>query len=100
MKGLTLLAMPLLAMCMTLSGCVFIESSAITGRSGNGKSVTTSASDYGILGLTIPSGLTGAANSQLAAQCPGNLTNVQTELSVRNFIVVQLYDVTATAVCE
>jgi hypothetical protein len=101
MKGLTLLAMPLLAICMALSGCVFIESSAITGRSGHGKSVTTSASDYGILGLTIPSGLTGTANSQLAAQCQsGNLTNVQTELSMRNFIVVQLYDVTATASCE
>ena len=102
MKRLTVLvAMPLLIICMALSGCVMIESSTISERSGGGSSVSTSASDYGILALTVPYGLTGTANSQLMAQCQsGRVSNVQTELSMRNFIVVQLYSISATGVCQ
>jgi len=102
MKRLTVLvAIPLLVMCLALSGCVVIESSAISERSGPGQSVSTSASDYGILALTVPYGLTGTANSQLMAQCQsGKVSNVQTELSMRNFIVAQLYSVSATGVCQ
>jgi hypothetical protein len=101
MKVLKLLTIPLLAIVMGLSGCVMIESSAITGGSGSGKSVTTSASDFGILYLTLPDGLTSKANSQLAGQCQSaKLTNVQTELSMRNFILAQVYDVTVSGQCE
>ena len=71
MKGLKLFTMPLLAICMALSGCVVLESTAMTGRSGSGKNVTTSASDFGILGLSLPSGLTSAANSQLVGAVSG-----------------------------
>jgi hypothetical protein len=56
---------------------------------------------YGILRLTAPVGLTTGANSQLAAGCPsGKFTNPQTELSMRDFIIVQYYTVTTSAVCE
>ncbi len=102
MKRLTVLvAAPLLVICLVLSGCVVLESSAISERSGGGRSVSTSASDYGILALTTPYGLTGTANSQLMAQCQsGKVSNVQTELSMRNFILVQLYSISATGVCQ
>lgn len=101
MKGLKLFTILVLAMCMALSGCVVLESSAITGRTGSGKNVTTSASDFGILGLSLPMGLTSTANSQLVAECQGGkLTNVQTELSMRNFILAQVYDVSVSGVCE
>jgi outer membrane protein OmpA-like peptidoglycan-associated protein len=80
---------------------VFIKSSTISDRSGGGQTVTASYSDYGILGLTAPYGITTKVNSQLVSQCPnGELTNVQTELSMRNFLLVQLYNVTATAICH
>jgi hypothetical protein len=46
-------------------------------------------------------GLTSGANSQLAGSCPsGKFTNPQTELAMRDFIIVQYYPVTANAVCE
>ncbi len=101
MKSRTLIAISLSVISMALSGCVLIESSSITGRPGAGKTVSTSASDFGILGLTLPNALTTTANSQLATQCQnGKLSNVQTELSMRNFIVAQLYDVSVSGVCE
>jgi len=55
----------------------------------------------GILRLTVPVGLTTGANSQLAGNCPsGKFTNPQTELTMRDFIIVQYYTVTEDAVCE
>jgi len=83
-----------------LSGCVVIESSAISGRKQGGQAVSASSGDYGILRLTAPHGLTTTVNSQLVSQCPsGMLTNVRTELSMREFLLVQWYDVSASAVC-
>jgi len=93
--------MPLLVVCMALSGCVVIESSAISERAGGGQTVSTSASDYGVLALSAPYGLTNTANSKLLAQCQsGKTSNVQTELSMRNYILVQVYDVSATGQCQ
>src|SRR5271166_5850526 len=90
----------LLALSVTLSGCIVIESSAISERTSAGSQpVSTSVSDYGVLALSVPNGLTQQANSQLASQCQsGKITNVQTELSMRNFIVVQLYNISVSGV--
>jgi hypothetical protein len=58
--------------------------------------------DYGILHLSEPEGLTSATDADLLKQCQsGLLTDVQTELSMRDwFLIVQYYTVTASAVCK
>jgi len=88
-------------LAISLAGCIFIESSAISERSASGGTpVSASVSDWGFLLLTIPNGLTGAANTQLNSQCTsGKLTDVQTELSMRNFFLAQYYNVSANGVC-
>jgi len=93
------LVIALVVMCVALSGCVVLRSSAISDRSGGGQSATAEAGDYGILHLTSPNNLTEAASSQLVSKCPGKLTNVQTELFMREWILIQWYTVDATAVC-
>ena len=102
MKGFIKLAgMAALVASMTLNGCVMIESSSIGERRATGQGATGTAAGYGILRLTAPVGLTTGANSQLAAGCPsGKFTNPQTELSMRDFIIVQYYTVKTDAVCE
>ena len=102
MKGfLRLAGIASLVASMALSGCVVIESSSIGGRQATGQATTASTNGYGILRLSAPVGLTTGANSQLATGCPsGKFTNPQTELSMRDFIIVQYYTVTADAVCQ
>lgn len=85
---------------LMLSGCVVIESSAISQRGETGQPISANASDYGVLRLSAPYGLTNQADTQLASQCAnGELTNVQTELSMRDFFIVQLYNLSAAALC-
>ena len=88
--------------CLSLSGCVLIHSSAISGTSGGGSAVTATFSDYGILHLSEPSNLASGANADLIKRCQsGQLTDVQTELSMRDwFLIVQNYTLTANAVCK
>jgi hypothetical protein len=88
--------------CLSLSGCVFIHSSAISEAEGGGTAVGATFSDYGILHLSEPANLTPGANADLIKQCQsGHLTDVQTELSMRDwFYIVQYYTVTANAVCK
>jgi outer membrane protein OmpA-like peptidoglycan-associated protein len=102
MKGPTALAGVSAGMViLMLSGCVVIRSSAISGREHTGQPVSASSSGYGILRLTAPYGLTTAVNAQLVSQCPsGKLTNVQTQLSMRDFLLVQLYAVSGSALCQ
>jgi len=92
-----------LAPCLALSGCITISSSSISDstRTQAGNTATASATDWGILLLTVPQGLTGIANQQLASACPsGKFTDVQTELSMRNFVLAQMYMVNAVAICQ
>jgi hypothetical protein len=89
-----------LGLCVMLSGCVWLRSSAISDRAGNGQVVRVSTGDYGILHLTTPDGITEAANSQLVSQCQGKLTNAQTELAMREWILIQWYTVNSVAVCQ
>jgi outer membrane protein OmpA-like peptidoglycan-associated protein len=90
------------SLSITLSACVFIRSSTIGQKTGDGSPVTAADSDYGILHLSEPEGLTSAADADLLKQCQsGLLTDVQTELSIRDwFLIVQYYTVTASAVCK
>jgi outer membrane protein OmpA-like peptidoglycan-associated protein len=85
-----------------LSGCVFIHSSTIGESTGAGSAVSAAHSDYGILRLTKPQGLTPEVNADLVRQCPsGLLTDLQTQLSMRDwFLIVQYYTVTVNAVCK
>ena len=88
---------------LALSGCIMISSSAISDstRSQAGNTATASATDWGILHLMAPQGLTGVANQQLANACPGGkFTDVQTELSMRDFFLAQMYMVNAVAICQ
>ena len=91
-----------LSACLLLSACVLINSSAISESAGAGSPVNASYSDYGILHLTAPANLTSDANAELAKQCQsGMLSDVQTELSTRDwFLIVQYYTVTVSAVCK
>jgi hypothetical protein len=87
---------------LSLSGCILIYSSAISSKSGNGAAVSAQASDMGYLMLVAPQNLTQTANSQLMAQCSsGKVTDVQTELNVRNFFgIVQLYTLNVAGLCQ
>jgi outer membrane protein OmpA-like peptidoglycan-associated protein len=87
---------------ITFSACVFIHSSTIGQTTGSGVPVSAVDSDYGILRLTKPQGLTSAANVDLLKQCQsGLLTDVQTQLSMRDwFLIVQYYTVMANAICK
>jgi hypothetical protein len=90
------------AVCLLLSSCVLINSNSISESTGRGSAVNAEYSDYGILHLTAPWTLTSDANAALAKQCQsGMLSDVQTELSMRDwFLVVQYYTVTTAAVCK
>jgi len=96
--------LPLLALttaCIGLAGCIMIQSSSISGSAGPGTAVTGQANDMGILHLSVPQNLTQTANSQLLSGCAsGKVTDVQTELSMRDFILVQMYKVSASGVCQ
>jgi len=90
-----------LSVCLFLSACVFIHSGAISESTGGGSAVQSEYSDYGILYLTVPTNLTSSANSALAGQCQtGMLSDVQTELSMRDWLIVQYYTVTTAARCK
>ena len=91
----------LLAMCVFASGCITVQSSAISDRGGAGAAISASASDIGILHLTAPSGLTQAALANLLGNCAtGKVSGVTTELSMREFFFVQAYNVSVSGTCQ
>jgi hypothetical protein len=91
----------LLAGCVQAYGCVFVQSSTISDRAGAGNPISSSASDLGFLRLVAPQGLTQTALANLLGNCAsGKVSGVTTELSMRDFIVVQSYNVSVTGVCN
>jgi len=91
----------LLAGCAQTYGCVFVQSSAIADRSGAGNPITANASDLGYLHLVAPQGLTQTALSNLLSNCAtGKVSGVTTELSVRDFFIVQSYNVSVSGTCS
>ncbi|MDB5107331.1 MAG: hypothetical protein JWM69_272 [Candidatus Binatus sp.] len=96
-----LMIAPLIAASVLASGCVMIESSAISDRSGAGNVISASASDMGYVHLVAPQALTSTAATNLLAQCAtGKVSGVTTELTMRDFILVQMYNVSATGFCQ
>ncbi len=91
----------LLACCVQAYGCVVVESSAISDRAGAGNPISSSASDFGFLRLVAPQGLTQTALANLLSNCAsGKVSGVTTELSMRDFIIVQSYNVSVSGVCN
>lgn len=91
-----------IGVCLLLSGCAFIESGSISEASGSGSQVTATCREHGLFHLGAPLNITSEANAELVKQCQsGILTDVQTELSMRDwFLIVQQYTLTASAVCK
>ena len=84
-----------------LSGCIFVQSGTISSTAGKGTSVGATSSDWGILHLTIPQGLTSTVNGQLISQCSSaKVSNVSTELDMREFFLAQMYTMTASGLCQ
>jgi len=84
-----------------LCGCVFMQSSSVSERGGQGNSISASASDLGYLHLVAPQGLTQTALSNLLSNCAtGKVSGVTTELQMRDFFFVQSYNVSVSATCS
>jgi hypothetical protein len=91
----------LLAACVQAYGCVFVQSSAISERAGLGNPISASASDFGFLHLVAPQGLTQTALSNLLSNCAsGKVSGVTTELTMRDFFIVQSYNVLVSGTCN
>jgi hypothetical protein len=86
---------------LALSGCYLVNSGTISSTPAKGTNVTASASDWGILHLSAPQGLTSTVNGELLGQCPsGKVSNISTELATREFFLAQMYTVTANGYCQ
>lgn len=86
-------------------GCTWINSGSIsesnTAAAGTPIHATVT-SDYGLFHITSPKDLTQKANEALLSQCQsGTMTDVQTQLNVRDFfLLVQVYKMEASAICK
>jgi hypothetical protein len=89
------------SLSLILCGCIFVQSSAISDRGGQGNPVSASASDLGYLHLVAPQGLTQTALSNLLGNCAtGKVSGVTTELTMRDFLIVQSYNVAVSGTCS
>ncbi len=105
MKKKTLVAVSAAIALSLFGGCTWINSGAISESKTAASGTTihaTVTSDFGLFHLTSPKDLTEKANQALLAQCQsGTMTDVQTQLNVRDFfLLVQVYKMRATAVCK
>jgi len=90
----------MLAGCAQAYGCVFIQTSAISDKAGAGNPISASAGDLGYLHLVAPQGLTQTALANLLSNCAtGRVSGVTTELTMRDFLLVQSYNVSVTGTC-
>jgi hypothetical protein len=102
MKQLNLIILAvLLAGAVQAYGCIFVQTSSISSKIGPGNPISGSASDLGYLHLIAPQGLTQTAQSNLMSNCAsGKVSGVTTELSMRDFLVVQSYNVSVSGTCN
>src|SRR5277367_1659058 len=102
MKRLNLiLVAAMFAACVHAYGCVFVQSSAVSDRAGAGNPISANASDLGYLHLVAPQGLTQTALANLLSDCAtGKVSGVTTELSMRDLLVVQSYNVSVSGTCS
>jgi len=100
MRSCSFLGAMALVICLTIQGCIVLQSSTISDRTGSGPRVAGKESSFGVLHLTVPEGLTEFANTDLVRQCQsGILTNVTSELKFREWFLFQYYSVWASAEC-
>jgi hypothetical protein len=91
----------ILALGVQSYGCVFVQSSAVSERAGLGNPISSNAGDLGYLHLVAPQGLTQTALANLLSNCAtGKVSGVTTELTVRDFFIVQSYNVAVTGTCS
>jgi hypothetical protein len=96
-----LFAAALAVIGLGLCGCFAVVTGTISSTPAKGNTIGASASDWGILHLTVPQGLTSNVNGQLQGQCAsGKISNVSTELDVREFFLAQQYTVVASGYCS
>ena len=97
----SILVAVLMAASAQTYGCVFVQSSAIADRVGAGNPISANASDLGYLHLVAPQGLTQTAFSNLLSNCAtGKVSGVTTELQMRDFFLVQSYNVSVSGICS
>jgi hypothetical protein len=97
----SIVAAALIAGCAQAYGCVFIQTSTISDKGGPGNPISASASDLGYLHLVAPQGLTQTALANLLSNCAtGKVSGVTTELTMRDFLIVQSYNVAVTGTCS
>lgn len=91
----------LLAGCAQAYGCVFVQSSSVSDRGGAGNPISANASDLGYVHLVAPQGLTQTALANLLSNCAtGKVSGVTTELTMRDFFIVQSYNVAVSGTCS
>ncbi len=96
-----ILVAAMLAISAHTCGCVFVQSSAVSERAGAGNPITANASDLGYLHLIAPQGLTQNALANLLSNCAtGKVSGVTTELQIRDFFLVQSYNVSVSGSCS
>ncbi|SMF05290.1 hypothetical protein [Pseudobacteriovorax antillogorgiicola] len=84
-------------MSLSMTSCVHIAGvSASNVTADKGRQVMASTSGMGFLSLTTPNAKSLEASAIAQLKQKGATKNVTTRLEMRNFIIVQMYSVTAT----
>lgn len=86
--------------CLCNSGCVLMTSVSVSEiHPNNSGLVKARVSDYGFLHIDLPPTLN--IQPELRKQCPnGTINGIQTTLSMREFLLLQYYTITATGYCK
>lgn len=78
-----------------LSSCIMIQSVSISDvKPSSGRQIEASAAGVGVLGLTAPKNIGEKATNKLKNK--QLVENVNTVLTMRNWLIIQYYKVTAT----
>jgi hypothetical protein len=80
--------------CCTLGGCIYLSSISVSGVSPVAQTVISSKADgIGILRLTVPSASDLEDKVVADLKSKGATKNIRVRLEMRDFFVVQLYEV-------
>lgn len=100
MKRKAIWSIPVVILLGIATSCVSISSQGLTdiGPS-NEKAVKAKAKGFGVLHLTVPK-LEKEGEARLLEQCDGEVVNVNSQLTMREFFIVQLYVLKLTGDCK
>jgi hypothetical protein len=83
----------------SMTSCITMQSVSVSNvKPSTGTEVKSSAGGMGVFGLSVPRGIAEKATNELKNK--GAVGNVSTVMTVRNWVVVQFYRVTATGTTE